>query len=205
MGLLHLLWEPKILSEHWNGALLQICEEEFKSVSRTWLKWDPITLWKSPRLCGPVASHTVALPAVAVKSSIPRGEPCKGLSEVSFWPCHASAYLASFTWTLACWAEQAAVFSDIPPALTKKNSYSWPSNSDFALIVARSWIQGDSAPAFQSRIQQHPSRSVLTFTVWCFGHDYIYPVQFIPFLPRALYSSHICTRTDSFHRIWDRS
>lgn len=73
----------------------------------------------------------VALPAVAVKSSKPRQGSYKGLSEVSVWPCHACTYLASFTWTLACCAEQAAVFSDIPPALTKKKSYSWPSNSDF--------------------------------------------------------------------------
>lgn len=127
----------------------------------------------------------MAVPAVVVKSSTAREDPCKGLSEVSVWPCHACTYLASFTWALMCWA----VFSDISPALTKKNSYSWPSNSDFALIDAPAWIQGGSAPASQIRIQQHPfCSSALTFTEWCFGQ----PSAVHPFSAHSsLYLSHL--------------
>lgn len=125
---------------------------------------------KNLGLCGLVAAHTVALPAVAVKSSIPRQNPCalRWVSDRAM-PC---IYLASFTWPLPCWAEQTVDFADIPPALTKKNSYSWPSKKDFALTDDPSWVQGNSAPASQSRIQQHPScSSTLTFPVWCFGKN----------------------------------
>lgn len=68
-----------------NGALLEIHEEEF-NLSRIWLKLESTAVWKKLRLCGPGSAHTVALPAV--KSRIPRWDPCKGLSEVCLtMPC----------------------------------------------------------------------------------------------------------------------
>lgn len=73
-------------------------------------------------------------------------------------------------------------------------------------LTAPVWMQEGSAPAPWSRIQQHPCcSSALAFTALCFGQANIYLVQLISFLPRALYTFHICTRTDSFHRIWDTS
>lgn len=145
---------------------------------------------------------------VAMKSGMLNKLPCemRWPSKMSVWPYHACTDMAAFTWVLACWSEQAAVFSDMHPVMTKKNSYSWPSISDFSLITAPVWMQEGSAPSPWSRIQQHPCcSSALAFTALCFGQANIYLVQLISFLQRALYTFHICTRTDSFYRIWDTS
>lgn len=104
-----------------------------------------------------------------MKSSTPSRHPCKTkrLSEMSVWPCHACTYTASFTCALASESEQTPDFSDRHPVLTKKNSYSWPCISDFALICAPTWIEGGSVPAPQSRIQPHHSCPSAFLSLYC--------------------------------------